>query len=319
MIKPNEVLAQGTDPWLPPCFIEGLPEAEYFAIEAASSTFLKTMVSKSPLHAKEAPHIETASMSLGTLAHKMILEPDNVERDVIVKPAGCSLKSNAEKSNLVNWMADVLGVEPSPVPIKLPDGKRFDLMIEELTPKLDEVGKLICTQAQFDTASRMRDNVMAKEIGAVIFAGGKAEVTVLAVHPFTGVLVKGKIDWLPEGHEVIVDLKTAESCCFDDFAKACGRYSYHMQASLYQALESFFGATPRKDFLHCVVENTPPYDCAFYQLDQEALDAGKAAWERGLDLYRMCEKLEKWPGVGWDWGLGEYGIDNLSLPKWALK
>lgn len=313
------ITQQGTDPWLPPCFIEGLPEAQYFAIDAVSSSYLKTLVDQSPLHAKEAPHKETKAMNLGSVAHKLLLEPGNVQRDILVKPAGAGKASNAAKAVLLEWLCESVDEDPSPVTDEKATGKILDRQIAEMEPKLDALGKLVCDKSTFDKACLMRDNVLAKSIGKVLFNAGKPELTVLAVDPHTGILCRGRLDWVPDGHDVICDLKTTASAAFDEFARSAGSYRYHVQASFYQALESFFGQKLRKEFLHVVIENEPPYDCAFYQIDKEALDHGRQFWQRGLDLELLCRKIGKWPGLGWDWGAADYDIEVLSIPKWGLK
>jgi exodeoxyribonuclease VIII len=118
---------------------------------------------------------------------------------------------------------------------------------------------------------------------------------------------------------VIVDLKTAESVAFEDFARSAARYQYHVQAAFYRHIESLATQSfSEKAFLHVVVESSPPYDCAFWELDEAALDAGKARWQKGLDLWAMCRHANRWPGVGWDWGESDYRIEKLSLPRWAL-
>jgi hypothetical protein len=311
------IVVQKGDPWEPPAIIYDLPAEQYFGIEAASSHLLSAMVRQSPLHAKtEKP--PTKAKDLGSLAHLMILEPDRAATDVQVKPRNADRASNAGKRALVGWMLEILKCpEPATTPGLAP-GKALDEMLAVLEPMLATSDAFVATQQTFETAQRMRDSVFAKAIGRAIFEDGKAEVTMLAKDPETGVLCRIRADWMPDGHWLMVDLKSAASVCYDEFAKAAGKYNYHIQAAFYRHVEALVSGVLKKKFLHVVVENVEPFDCAFYELDEVALDHGTRRYEQGLDLYARCMLAGYFPGVQWDWGVNDYRIESLQLPKWAL-
>jgi hypothetical protein len=117
---------------------------------------------------------------------------------------------------------------------------------------------------------------------------------------------------------VIGDVKTAADASFEVFSRACVKFGYHRQAALYRRIhhevthESF-------RFLHIVVENEPPYDCAFWPLDDEAIAAGEREIDRALYIWRCCEEMNYWPGLQFDYETREYSMTPLSLPRWALK
>jgi len=280
---------QKSDPWEPPCFIEGVPEAEYFALPGASSTALKTLLQTSPKHMREAPDKPSAAKALGSLVHLLVLQPELVSDGVAVKPEGLNRRSKAGKAEFAAW--------------------------EE-----ESAGKLICTQADMDAAQHMRDSVLTGKgrIGEAIFSAGKAEISMMATDPVSGVLCRGRADWLPDGQAVIVDLKTAASASPAEFAKSAARYGYHLQAWLYSYLHSLITGKPCPAFVHAVVESTPPYDSAFYELSQHDMDKGEAAIRHALSIWARCEESGVWPGYSFDWTEGSYKIEPLSLPRWAM-
>jgi hypothetical protein len=316
------ITEQKTDPFEPPCVLYDFPFSDYLALPAASSHALGTLLAKSPLHARSAQNKPSEAKSLGTLTHAMLLTPDTWRDEVLVKPS-VNRATNAGKAELVEWMLSIVGdpgheaVEPY-VSAKMADGKRFDAMLEALEPLLAATGKDVVNADKVPIAERMVESVLSKDVGRVIFESGTPELTMIAIEPISGVLCKIRPDWLPHGHEVIVDLKTAASASFEDFSRAAARYGYAIQAALYREIYHLIMLQKRPPFLHVVVENEPPYDCAIYEMDQEALESGEKKVRRALDIWAQCEESGYWPGIGYDYTEREFRIESLSLPKWAL-
>ena len=298
--------------------IEGVAFSDYLSIEAASSHAIGTILNKSPRHVKGEADKPSAAKGLGTVAHALILEPDTVGEQIVVRPENCGKHSNAAKSALIDWILDVTGADDPAIDCNLALGKQLDAKLKVLEQILKKSEKVICSSENWEKAQKMRDSVMAKPIGRVIFDKGIAEATMLAIDPETGVLCKIRPDWLAEGHELITDLKSALSAAFGEFSRASARYGYHIQASFYRKIHALVTGSTRPSFLHVVVENEPPYDCAFYEMDQASLAAGDQRVKRALDIWSMCDKSGQWPGIGYDYQANEYRIEALSLPKWAL-
>jgi len=313
---------QKTDPFEPPCVLYDLPFPDYLALPAASSHALKTLLEKSPLHARSAQNKPSEAKSLGTLTHAMLLTPDKWRNEVLIKPTA-NRATNAGKAALVEWMLGAVGdpgheaVEPF-VSAKMADGKRFDAMLVALEPLLAATGKDVVSADKVPIAERMVESVLSKDIGRTIFESGIPESTMMAIDPHRGVLCKIRPDWLPDGHDVIVDLKTAASASFKDFSRAAYLFGYDIQAALYRRIYAQVCLAAKPSFIHVVVENEPPYDCAIYEMDKEALESGNRKVRHALDIWAQCEKSGYWPGIGYDYTEREYRIESLSLPKWAL-
>ena len=47
-----------------------------------------------------------------------------------------------------------------------------------------------------------------------------------------------------------------------------------------------------------------------YRLDEDAVAAGRAEYERALELLRECRAADQWPGYA-------TGVARLDLPRWA--
>lgn len=260
---------------------------DYRAIDAASSHALATLLDKSPAHLRGMERQPSAAMALGTLAHLLILEPERAEAEIAVAPE-CDRRTKAGKETWEAFQAEVAGR-----------------------------GMLVVTADQYQTANAMRESVQRHSIARLLFAQGAAEQTLIAIDPESGARCKGRLDWLPTGHDLLVDLKTCQSAAPADVARDAGKYRYHQQAAFYSHLWHLL-AGERRPFLFVFVESAPPYDVAIYELDQDALDAGARRFREALAIWVECQASGVWPGYLWDLGANAHRIETLSLPRWAL-
>jgi hypothetical protein len=104
--------------------------------------------------------------------------------------------------------------------------------------------------------------------------------------------------------DVLFDLKTCYSAQPKEFQKAILNYQYHVSAAFY--LDGFQTVQPVKHFSWIAVEKTAPHCFGFYAADQELLNAGRAEYQRALEIYAECEKTGNWPGY-------EQKFINISL------
>jgi len=290
-------------------------------IEAAHSSGLKTLLARSPKNMREAPEKRSPAMSLGTFMHALLLTPDTWQREFAVKPAGAVKNTKAGKSLTRQWLVDQLG-DNTPELERARDNteaQQFAQDIGLLEQALEDRHITVVSQEDLELAEAMRDAVMRTSLGSTIFSAGEAEVTMLAKDPATGVLIKTRPDWVPVGMggKMVVDLKTTRDASPDTVARDSAKWGYHLQAALYQRVYRLVtGTTPA--FLHCFVESAPPHDVGFFEMDEDALQAGEAKINRALDIFEKCKREGIYPGVGYNWKTEQYEIRPLSLPPWAL-
>lgn len=303
----------GADPWSPPCRILGLPQREYFAIPAASSHFLAALLERSPLHAKQSllERKPTKAKDLGTLAHLLVLEPKLASQLIVVLPAHADRRSNRGKLALLECYCEALHID-------VPQGNDLDLILYEVQAMIEDSPLIFAPREVLDAAERMRDATMAKSIARVLFADGESEVTMLAEEPSTGVLCRIRADWMPNGHSVLVDVKTTRKIDYDGFARDAGNFNYHFQAAMYCCIEALVSRSRPKDFLFVIMENEPPYDVAIRKIGAKSLAAGMAKFERALTIYKLCCTCDEWPGVGYSWLAGDYEIEEFDVPNFLL-
>jgi PDDEXK-like domain of unknown function (DUF3799) len=169
----------------------------------------------------------------------------------------------------------------------------------------------ILTSAEGQSICAMRaalDNHSVSE--AILRSGGQSEVSCFQRHAATGLMIKGRADFLTtdvNGMTTVVDLKT---CGFGDaseasFAREVSKYSYHRQAAFYLDL---FGAT---FFLFIAVEKEPPYAVNCFRLDAESIAKGREENERDLAKLAEAEAQGQWSAY-------PPGIHTLTLNKWRM-
>ena len=258
-----------------------MEEAPYHAAPALGSTDLKNLL-RSPAHykaAKEAP-MASEALRVGTLVHECILEPDTwaLRRDI----PDVNKRTKAGKEALQKY---------------------YEVAGEEGWLPVDPDDRALC--------EGMRESAMAHRlVRSVLNAADKKEQSCfwrdVSVDP-TGIDCKSRFDGLAPG--LILDLKTTQDASPGAFRNAVARFDYHVQAAHYcTGAHAVTGKWP--DYAILAIEKKPPYACAVYQLDEDALSVGFQRRDEAIRRYVRCQQEGKWPAY-------PETVQTLSLPRWA--
>ena len=257
-----------------------MDEAAYHAAPALGSTDLKNLL-RSPAHykaAKEQP-LESEALRIGTLVHECILEPDTwrLRRDI----PQVNKRTKAGKEELAKF---------------------YEVMGEEGLLAVDVEDRALC--------EAMRDSVMSHRlVKAVLENAERREQSCFWPDDYTEVGCKARFDGLADG--LVLDLKTTQDASPGAFRNAVARYDYHVQAAHYSAgAHAVTGRWP--DYAIVAVEKKPPYACAVYMLDEDALAVGAKRREDALARYMVCQGEGRWPAY-------PETVQTLSLPGWAAQ
>ena len=152
----------------------------------------------------------------------------------------------------------------------------------------------------------MRDSVMAHPLARAAFTGHRAEASVFWEED--GLSLKCRPDaWKPG---LLVDLKTTINADPREFGRTAYNLGYHQSAAHYQdGVKEATGELLL--FVFVLVEKTAPYLVSVVQLDDEALEAGRALNDRAKTIYRACEATGLW--------LGYESNEPITLPYWGIK
>lgn len=264
----------------------GWPARDYFAVHAASASFLKAM-KRSPHHAQHGrlhPDDPTPAMKFGTAWHTAFFEPERFAAEYVAIPEGLDRRTKEGKALFAE-------VEAS--------GR---------TPLSADEDELLAAMIATANAHPATQAIRAATRGQM------AEPSLFADH--LGVPVKIRPDLLvppcpsfPSG--LIVDGKTTQDASPDAFGRACWNMDYHIQAALYvDVVQAYYGTAMPPTFAWLAAEKDAPNCCAYYTAGENLIEHGRREYRDLLLVYGECERTGIWPGYSEE-------IAPLSLPAWV--
>lgn len=119
------------------------------------------------------------------------------------------------------------------------------------------------------------------------------------------------IDFLRTDDDDVVDYKTTRRADRDSIRKTIADYSYHGQGAWYTDAALSLGMFNPRFFL-IFQEKTPPYLVTVARPDADAIEVGRRANRKAMDIYARCMETGHWPGY-----VSEHSQIDVSLPGWA--
>jgi hypothetical protein len=256
---------------------KNLPAESYFAEDRINCSGLK-LIARTPAHFKYyREHLNektpTPSMILGTAVHCAVLEPDTFNSRYAVAPQ-CDKRTKEGKLIWANLEAEK---------------------------------KIILSASDYEAVEGMSQSVLTHETASKLLEKGDPEVTIYT--DIEGIPAKARLDWYRNG--IILDLKTTSAADPDSFSKSCANFGYALQNSFYLDCCEAAGIEAHT-LIFITVENTAPYLCTAYSLDEVSIEWGRDHYRSALSKYRECMALDDWPGF-------PSGISTISLPQWTLR
>jgi len=250
---------------------DDIPELAYHAMPGLSATSMKYLL-RSPMHYRQAMdhRIEKSAFDLGHAVHAKVL---GVGLDVVVIPADLLASNGAASTKDARaFIADARANGQVPV--------KADVF------------------AQVDAIANA---VLAHPKAARLFnLPGRAEVSLFADDPDTGVRLRGRLDWLatlPDGRALNVDLKSTTDVRRHKLVRSIEDFAYDIQSEAYKALQRLTDTAEVAPTHLVFVEVDAPHEVRVIQLaHQDWIDGGIHKMRRAIDLYAQCVKTGIWPG-----------------------
>ena len=252
--------------------IRNMPATEYHRLPRASKSTLDK-IARSPAHMR-APAKTTASMSIGSALHALLLEGIAP----VVRPEFSGTGSRAARAE---W-----------------DAAHAD--------------QIVLSEDDAADVHAMAASVLMHPVAGPAFtrADRITEASILWTCDETGVECKSRLDLALPG--IVLDLKTTADARPGAFARSVATYRYHVQDAFYSQAAAAAGLEI-EHFVFVCVENAPPYAVALYQLDDEAREAGRRLYLRDLRTYQQCKRSGVWPAYPADiqtlslprWAMGD--------------
>ena len=279
---------RGTNPLL----VSDLSNDEYHAMTDILSKSTLDLFAKMPGTYKA--HIdgrlkrkESDSMSLGTVTHTRILEPDTYADRYVVNVEGLRSNSKAYEA--------LAAANPGKEIISVKEHEASELMAQSVMEKLDRIAKAHGGVNPF----RLK--------------GGVTEHSLFWTHKRTGLRLRTRPDWMiyqEDGPCFIIDVKSTRDASPWGFDKSTETFRYDVSSAFYcDGYEAVFGRAPDAYLLVCVESDSPHHTCVRFATP-EILTRGREAYEADLDGIVRCTGTNVWP---------DYPDDfiPMGLPKYA--
>lgn len=252
---------------------------EYHARPGLSSTIAKTLLARSPLHAKSMiGKRPTKGMDRGSIIHRLLLGKG---KDYVV-------------INHANFTT------------KLAKAERDAARAAGLVPVIAD---------DFEDYCKAAESIRVQLADRDLILDGESEVAIEWDEPSQHGLVtcRGMLDhaWLDSG--LILDLKITEDAAPSAIERTAENFGYAIQAAAYTravtALDPSLAGRVR--FLFAFCEPDEPYAVNIVQPDGVFRELGDRRWDRAVREWGRCEATGIWPSYG-------TAVNQLTPPTWAL-
>lgn len=160
----------------------------------------------------------------------------------------------------------------------------------------------------FQMAEAMRDSVFAHPAAAQLLSSGAPEVSMWATDPGTGVLMRGRTDWLSDRN---VDLKTSgRPVDPESFMHTVWDYGYAFQAAWYERILELNGVEVSTAWI--AVSKREPHETGVYMPNEGIMTQSRRDVGRALALYAYCTEHDVWPSLSEAWGVPGVGSPRLG-------
>jgi hypothetical protein len=255
-----------------------------------SSTLLKFMYATSPRHFK-AKYIDgerelttpSREMLLGSCVHALYLTPDIFNDEFLVMP---NVDGRTKDGKSAKFAAlEILG------------GRA--LLTEDIKVDAD----MIVESLQADAKCRH------------LMDGAYSELAFFWKCPYSGLLMKSKVDALTSGH--LIELKTSKSVKPEVFERHAYNMNYDLSLAHYlQGVRILLGDEYAREQYFICAETEAPFVTQAYKASDDFVSVGHEKWMCAVNRLDAGLSANVWPGYV-DEILEEYPM--LSAPKWAIK
>lgn len=244
-------------------FVRDLDEATYHADRASLSVSGAKVLLRSPAlfrYQQDNP-VHKDVFDFGSAAHQLVL---GVGAGIAVIPATSRAKADQEAHKAAKEQARA-------------------------------EGKIPVTTEDYERVQAMADQLSSHTLAMRLLSEGEAEVSAYALDKATGVMRRGRFDWLHPN--LLVDYKSCLSADPKDLAGRYGvvrKWGYDAQAAWYTDLARDLGH-PAAAFAFIFQEKTAPYQVTVAYVDDADLYDARAANQHALERFRDCTESGLWP------------------------
>lgn len=252
-----------------PDLITTLSNAEYHAHPAMSNSRLKRFLDCP--RTMNDPVEETDAMEWGTLVHTLLLEPDQFNARVVVKPADAPKKPTSVQRNA-----------------KKPSQDTLDAIAWWDNFTASTAGLRVISAETRANLEALKERIEADPIAAPLLAElGMVEASFFWHDAETDIPLRCRPDaWRPDN--IMLDVKTCANCDSHKFGTAALELGYDRQAAMYcDGVERTTGKRPDA-FIFIAIEGRERgklyVQC--HSVEADVLEAGRKRYREALHAYK---------------------------------
>lgn len=257
-----------------------IPGDDYFDLDAFSASAAKTVIARSPAHARanyrKAP---TKAIERGDIIGRLLLG------------AG----KDYEVVNAANWQTNKAKADR--------DAIRAAGKVPVLVDDLEDYHK---------AAEAIRLNLAERDI--ILDGASEQAITWVEHTEYGDVTCKGRFDHVWPDIGIILDLKVTHDASPKAVEKTAENLGYAIQSAAYsRALAAFDpDLAGRVAFMFVFAEAEEPYAVNISEPDGIFREIGERRWLRACSTWAKCIRDNHWPSYGPD-------TNPITAPQWALR
>lgn len=215
---------------------------------------------------EENPQEPTQDLIFGSAFHKAVLEPETFNEEFAVLSSNIDKRTKAGKEEFANFL-------------------------------LENEGKSILTQEDYETILAMKEAVERNEYAKALLKG-KKEQSMYYIDDLTGLHCKVRPDCQTAIRDrfVVVDLKSCKSASPEDFMRDVVKYSYDLQTAMYKiGVSKTLGIDLNNiDFVFIAVEKKSPHLIGIYEASEDIFNRGEMLYRKYLGTLKECVEINDW-------------------------
>lgn len=197
-------------------------------------------------------------------------------------------------------------VKPDPVLLK-DVGRELYNAHKKICEEFEKSKKIVLTRDAWLTIEAMANKILSNPHAIQLIEGARIENSFFWQEEHSGLLLKARPDVLQPN--MIVDLKTCADASPRAFQAAMVSGGYHIQGAMIRDAVERIESRRIDTVINVCIETKYPHNIGIYFIDEFALDEGEKKYKRlCLELLNSLETDT----------FSDYGIQTISLPKWAL-
>lgn len=195
---------------------------------------------------------QTDAMLFGALCHKLILEPQDFDKEYIIEPE-FNKRTNQGKEDYAAFLAKITEQNLTAVP-----------------------------PATYEKAAELVNTILGTRNYGYVESLNQKEHRFDKLHD-NGLPVCGYIDGIGEGYNL--EVKIVSSADNDDIMRDFYKMKYHLQAGIY----NWVNGNP---MIYLVVENSYPYLSKVFKADDDYIQEGRRMFEKAISDFKFCLDMD---------------------------